>query len=182
MKACEQAPGYSVYQHGLDVANRYRALYEHVCGERTAYRWEFDDEACQALMALRKHALSPRDARLYHVYHDCGKPDVLTIDELGKRHFPNHAEASAKAFRAAFSADERTASLIEHDMLCHVARSAELESLAQVPDIATLVLTAWAELHANAERLFGGFESDSFKIKRKRLAKLTKSIAHGKRT
>lgn len=177
MKACEQAPGYSIYQHGLDVANRYRALYEHVCGEPTAYRWEIDAETCQALTALRKRALTPKEARLYHVYHDCGKPFTLTVDADGKRHFPGHAEASARLYREAFPGDEASARLIELDMLCHTARGEEAERLLELPEAPTLILSAWAELHANAEVLFGGFEADSFKIKRKRLVKLTKRLA-----
>ena len=30
--------------------------------------------------------------------HDCGKPYCITIDEAGRRHFPDHANVSANTF------------------------------------------------------------------------------------
>lgn len=65
-----------------------------------------------------------------------------------------------------------TARLIAKDMLCHTTKAADAGALLQDQDFPTLMLTAWAELHANASLLFGGYESDSFKIKRKALSKL----------
>jgi hypothetical protein len=45
----------------------------------------------------------------------------------------------------------------------------------KLPYAKHLYATAWSELFANAE-LFGGFESDSFKIKRKKLIKALKLL------
>ena len=179
MKACEQAPGLSVYDHGLAVANRYRDLYVILgsCAAPSSYEWHIPDDAFSQLRELHKLALTPQQARIYHVFHDCGKPSTLTIDEQGRRHFPGHAEASARLFAEAAPEDELTARLISKDMLCHVTKAADSDFLLQDPDFPTLMLTAWAELHANASALFGGFESDSFKIKRKQLMKLNKRYA-----
>ena len=175
MKACEQAPGYSTYQHGLDVANRYRDLYEHLHGKPACYQWSFKDGMLQRLKEIAPLAKLPLEARLYHIFHDCGKPDTLTIDEQGRRHFPGHAEASVSAFKAALGEDAEnhadTLELISLDMGFHTFRGEQLQELCRHRLAPTLLLTAWAELHANAEILFGGFESDSFKIKRKALAK-----------
>lgn len=173
MKACEQAPGCSVYAHGLDVGNRYRALYSQLRGEPTFGAWALPPEIVPLLESLVDKALPPTEARRYHVFHDCGKPRCLTVDADGKRHFPNHSAVSARLFREAFPHDERLAQLVERDMLCHTLKPAQAGELLAFPDAPTLILTAWAELHANAA-MFGGFESESFKIKRSRLAKLTK--------
>lgn len=60
--------------------------------------------------------------------------------------------------------------------LCHTLRGEEADAFASDPDAPTLIITAWAELHANAEALFGGFDTDSFKIKAKQLRKITAKI------
>lgn len=174
MKACEQANGLTIYEHGLAVANRYRDLSVilSLYAVPGSYEWHIPDDAFMQLRKLQKLALSPQQARLYHVFHDCGKPSVLMTDEAGRRHFPNHAEASAKLFALALPEDSATARLINKDMLCHTTKPAAASELLQDADFPTLMLTAWAELHANASALFGGFESDSFKIKRKQLTKL----------
>ena len=95
-------------------------------------------------------------------------------DENGKPHFPNHAEASTHVYASFDPDDQQTIDLIGKDMLCHTVKPAQAESLLLDKDFSTLMLTAWAELHANASALFGGFESDSFKIKCKQLLKLCK--------
>ena len=160
MKACEQAPGLSVYQHGLDVANWYRGLWETLKGEHTSYEFHLDEHDIALLQQLLYFALNPKDARMYQVYHDCGKPYCIEFDDQGRRHFPNHADLSYQYFLQAFD-DQRTADLIRYDMLCHTAKGEELDKLLQLSDAPTLLLTAWAELHANASVLFGGFESVS---------------------
>lgn len=176
MKSCEQAPGLSIYDHGLAVANRYRELYTLLASQtaHSAYEWHIPDDELTRLKKLRELALTPQQARIYQIFHDCGKPSTLSIDEQGRRHFPDHAEASAKLFALAAPEDKQTARLISKDMLCHMTKAANSDSLLQDPDFPTLMLTAWAELHANAAALFGGFESDNFKIKRKQLMKLNK--------
>lgn len=176
MKSCEQAPGLSVYDHGLAVANRYRDLYNILAlyAVPGSYEWHIPDESFLALRKLQKLALTPKETRIYHVFHDCSKPSVLEVDEAGRRHFPGHADASAKLFALAAPEDLISARLISKDMLCHVTKPAVAQTLLQDQDFPTLILTAWAELHANASALFGGFEAESFKIKRKQLIKLNK--------
>jgi len=176
MKNCEQAPGFSIYQHGLDVANRYRDLYRHLLGEKPVYEWTIPKTSLEQLRSLLPHALDPREARTYHVLHDCGKPFCITIDEQGRRHFPGHADRSYEIFKQLYPDDARSAELIRLDMACHTARGDELANLAKNELAPTLCLTAWAELYSNAEQLFGGFESTSFKIKHKTLCKAVKKI------
>lgn len=62
------------------------------------------------------------------------------------------------------------AEMIKLDMGFHTYKGEHLVELWKNNNAQHLYATAWAELFANAER-FGGFESDSFKIKRKKLIK-----------
>lgn len=97
----------------------------------------------------------------YTIFHDCGKPDCLQIVD-GKRHFPNHAEISYEIFK---EINPEAAKLIRDDMVMHLK--------GELPDwdkchALTLLVVSLAEIHANAE-MFGGIDSDSFKIKWKRI-------------
>lgn len=118
--------------------------------------------------------MDERTSSLYQEWHDCGKPLCLTVDETGRKHYPDHARWSKEQFLKLFPEEQQAAYLIEHDMDWHLAKNnADFERLSKEPHAFTLYLTAWAEIHANAV-LFGGTESDSFKIKRKRLEKALK--------
>lgn len=174
MKKCEQASGLSIYQHGLDVANRYRDLWNMLEDGRNLYDWSIVDETLQQLKLIKLKALDPKQARQYHIFHDCGKPLCQTIDADGRKHFPHHAAKSAQIYRAILEDDE-TAELIELDMWCHTAKGEEIDRFIAYSHAPTLLLTAWAEIHANAE-MFGGFDSISFKIKKKQLTKITKRL------
>lgn len=60
--------------------------------------------------------------------------------------------------------------MILHDMGFHTLKGEDLDKHCQLPFAEDLYATAWAELYANAET-FGGVDSVSFKIKRKKLLK-----------
>ena len=106
--------------------------------------------------------------RQYLAWHDCGKPFCLTYDEAGRPHFPGHAAVSARVWVDG-GGSVRAAGLMAQDMDLHVLRAEEAEDFARRPDAALLLLAGVASLHANAAD-FGGTESDSFKIKFKRLS------------
>jgi hypothetical protein len=113
----------------------------------------------------------------YQVIHDCGKPACRIVDDLGKVHFPNHAERSYEV-AIGVGLDPIVANLIRHDMFFHTCSALELEDKLKIWDIKfvnTLLVTALAELHANAS-MFGGIESTSFKIKFKQLDRRSKYL------
>lgn len=110
---------------------------------------------------------SDRTLEMYTLYHDCGKPYCLVVDEEGRRHFPNHASISAVIFSEHFD-DRIAAHLVEHDMDAHVLRSDGVVEFSKTEYSGTLLLAALAEIHANAG-MFGGLDSTSFKIKWKNL-------------
>ena len=98
----------------------------------------------------------------------------MTIDDEGKRHFPNHAEVSYNTYLQLFG-NEQVAQLIRMDMDIHLLKSEQIEEFAKRPEAITLLLTGLAEVHSNAA-MFGGIESTSFKIKYKQIEKRGKQI------
>ena len=105
----------------------------------------------------------------YTVYHDCGKHLVQEVDEEGRYHYPDHANASADYWKQNGGGGE-VEELIRNDMFFHTCSAKDLEeSELGTKVLCTLLITSLAEIHANAE-LFGGIESQSFKIKYKRIA------------
>ena len=170
MAECEQAPGLTMLQHGELVHAHYKALCTELQNNEA-------DPALQKWWELAKHALpSPEVLKPYHVYHDCGKHLTLTVDSDGKRRYPDHASASAEQYSALFPQDTFTTHLIRHDMDFHTMRGPDLCSLWNDPCAPILYLTAWAEIRANAS-MFGGVDSESYKIKRSRLIQAAKKFS-----
>ena len=99
----------------------------------------------------------------------------MQIDENGKQHFPNHAQVSYETWMS-ISDDKTIGNLILHDMDCHTLKFDDfIAQNLSVKDTCTLLITALAELHSNAN-MFGGIDTDSFKIKFKKLDKLGKKL------
>ncbi len=122
----------------------------------------------------------------YTTFHDIGKAFCLEIDENGKRHYPNHAEISYQKWIELADDDipnkNLIGDLIRYDMLFHTEDAETiLDKKLPLPILCTLLLSALAAIHANAEA-FGGFESDSFKIKIKRIEKRGQKICSQLRT
>ena len=113
--------------------------------------------------------------RLYNIYHDCGKHLCRTVDEEGRVHYPNHSEVSKQAWLD-HGGDETTANLIGLDMVMHTESREQIAARnLSKKDTFTLLITALAECHANAE-MFGGLESISFKIKFKKIERIGKFL------
>lgn len=155
-------------QHGQLVHEKYKQLLEDIARGECRY---------SGLKMLLDNCELPETEKLaqYHIYHDCGKHLSLTIDEDGKKHFPNHAEMSALQYSHLFPNDEFTTSLIRKDMDFHTLRGDDIAELCKDPLAPILYLTAWAEIEANAE-MFGGRDSQSYKIKAKRLIQSGKKL------
>lgn len=98
----------------------------------------------------------------------------MTIDENGKRHFPDHAQASEQVWLAA-GGNRQAALLMAMDMDAHILKAEGIEEFASRPEAVTLLLAALAEVHSNAA-MFGGATSDSFKIKAKHLDKRGRQV------
>lgn len=173
MRSCQQTEGMSVLQHGMMVAAYYEDLIEHLeDGEPLAYEWRLPQ------WASRPEVLDGPPARdvmhAYHVFHDCGKPFCLEIDEEGRRHFPDHAAVSKRVWLEA-GGDPEVGELIGMDMDAHLLKADGLAEFASRPQAKALLLTALAEIHANAH-MFGGLGSTSFKIKWKHIDKRGRQV------
>lgn len=174
MRACLQTKDQNTLQHGLSV---WKHTYTLISSDDLSnYRLP------QWFSAYKKQLLDNihpfKTIKHYAIWHDCGKPYTLEIDAEGKRHFPNHSEKSAEIFSNQIRNDETITRLIGNDMLMHTKKYEEImEMNLSVQDLCTHLIIALAELHANAA-LFGGIDSDSFKIKFKRLEKLGKKICY----
>ncbi len=170
MQACEQAHGLNMLQHGQSVHYHYNLLMNELAGGTV------ECKELRALYERYKGKLPPASVlERYHVYHDCGKHICLEINCDGKRTFPNHAEHSAKQFSLIFPEDGFTKQLIAKDMDFHILRGDDLLKTCRSPFAPILYFTAWAEVNANAE-MFGGRESESYKIKRSRLIQAGKKL------
>lgn len=157
-------------QHGQLVHEKYKEL----IGYLNAHSNEYAE--LHALYEKYGRTLPPPAVlESYHVYHDCGKHLILTISEDGKRRYPNHAEVSAGQYAHLFPEDGFTAGLIRMDMGFHILRGDDLLKLCRSPFAPILYFTAWAEVNANAE-MFGGKESESYKIKKSRLIQAGKKL------
>lgn len=110
----------------------------------------------------------------YHVNHDMGKPYIVEYDSEGKSHYPNHSQKSYEMYCEKFGEDV-FAELIRNDMVFHSGTMEEIQEYCKNPLAKHSYATAWAEIYANAE-LFGGVESTSFKIKKKKLIRALKYV------
>jgi hypothetical protein len=163
MGNCFQTAGQSVLDHGLSVWEHIKKL---IAGDFDGFKlpdWFIDNHT---FIVNNLHKTS--NIKDYNIYHDCGKPYCLNVDENGKRHFPDHAEMSKKTWLSV-SDNQIVAELIGLDMTLHSATAEEIISLnLSIQTSFTLIVTALAEIHSNA-KMFGGIESTSFKMKWKKL-------------
>lgn len=174
MKNCPQTNSQSVYQHGLSVRDHIFELISFLETGRINGDWKLPSW----MHEHREHilnALLPKDIiEEYAVFHDCGKPFCLSIDSDGKRHFPNHAEVSYQTWLKT-TGNEQVAKLIRMDMIIHTMKAADIPEFIKHPEAITLLIAGLAEVHSNA-KMFGGLESDSFKIKWNQINKRGKAI------
>lgn len=175
MVDCPQTEDMSVLMHGYSVHDYYQDLINHIQeGEPLKYEWKLPDWIHEEWVWHDHSKLSDETIKNYHIYHDCGKPDVLYYDEDGRKHFPDHAAASCKAW-AAVGGSLEECELIYHDMDIHLLKADGVMKFAQNPHWATLLLTGLCEIHSNAS-MFGGIDSTSFKIKWKQIKKRGNAI------
>jgi hypothetical protein len=162
MQECIQSKDQTVLEHGLSVWEYTKKLISGNWQGLNIPDWFSENHAYIV------NNLHPTDiVKRYNIYHDCGKPYCLTEDEQG-RHFPDHANVSKDIWNLN-SGDKLVGDLIGWDMCLHTQTAEEI--LAHNWDIRTaftLLVTALAEIHSNAQ-MFGGIDSTSFKIKWKKI-------------
>lgn len=176
MRACYQSAGQDMLQHGDAVAAQFDVLVAYLEGTAPLPAdWRLPAWLDAATGKLLLAMLPDRETlRLYHRYHDCGKPRCRTVDAEGRQHFPDHARLSREVWLAHGGAPA-VADLIGMDMDLHLLKAEGVPEFARRPQAAALLLTGLAEIHANAA-MFGGPDSTSFKIKLKHIERRGKPI------
>ena len=163
-------------QHGFSVLDAFNKLKNLIENNDSSFEEITGLDLCQGNSLLQ--AISDSKAyNTYLIYHDCGKPDSLVVDEEGRSHYPDHANVSADKFakhgKGVIPEDSLNliVRLIRKDMCFHSLKGDELkEFIKNDSDAPILLLAAWASLISNSD-MFGGMETDSFKIKAKKLRK-----------
>lgn len=174
MKSCPQTDSQSVYEHGVSVKEHIFELISFLKTGDIPEGWRLPDWMSEYREQLLASLLPEDIIKAYTVFHDCGKPYCLTIDDEGKRHFPDHAEVSYNIWQYV-SNNKTVAKLIRMDMKIHTMKADEIEEFCQHREAITLLLAGLAEVHSNA-KMFGGIESTSFKIKWSQINKRGKAI------
>jgi len=177
MQHCEQTEGQSILDHGLAIWEQLQKLTSGDTSDMRLPQWytQYKDQLLQSLH-------SPFILEQYATYHDCGKPYCLEIDSEGKRHFPNHAEQSRQTYEKHFGTEgdhKVIAELIGLDMIFHTESADEILARNLSPEtLCTLMLTALAEIHSNAQTFYPEecINSTWFKIKFKKLEKIGNRI------
>lgn len=170
MKTTPQTKDQTIYHHGVDVLKTFQKIINRDWQDLYIPKWYSDN-----LEYFSKIDFS-KDLRRYLKYHDCGKPHCLNIDSEGKRSFPNHAKISSDLYLNLFG-NEWISRLMLKDMDLHTIKPSDINSwLQENSDIALILLiSALAEINSNS-KAFGGFSSESFKIKAKNLERRAKKI------
>lgn len=169
MKSCFQSQNQTIYQHGESVHNKMFQLIGMLKTGDFKNNWRLPEWFVEYRQQILNSLLDEEIIEEYTLFHDCGKPYCKTLDENGKQHFPNHAEASYQIWMDA-GGNRQAAKLMRMDMMIHQLKALEIDEFIKHPEAITLLLTGLAEVHANGE-MFGGFDSDSFKIKWKQINK-----------
>jgi hypothetical protein len=179
MRTCYQTKGLTILEHGESVYAYYFDLHNYLFNDTLlTFEWRLP-EWIDANKEFIKANLLPLDIlREYQIFHDCGKPQCVTIDELGKTHFPNHAEVSMRRWTECTEGSTRNTqigALIGMDMDIHLLKADALGEFIKRPEAISLLITGLSEIHSNAA-MFGGIESTSFKIKWKHIDKRGRQI------
>jgi hypothetical protein len=176
MESCDQTKGMSVLDHGDMVKEYFLDLYNHLYNEcKLEFEWKLPEWLIENKNIILNHLYHEYIIQEYLLLHDCGKPYCRIVDEEGKQHFPNHANVSFEVYSKFFPEKSVVCQLILMDMDIHKLKSEEVSEFSKRPEAITLLIAGLCEIHANAS-MFGGIESDSFKIKFKQINKKGKSI------
>ena len=180
MKNCYQFKNQNMIEHGLLVRKHHKQIIKDL--HHSTNQYELPDELRAHSKQFLKHQYNNHILSYYQLYHDCGKPFCLEIDDDGKRRYPKHEEVSAKVFSDAFSKTkhcDKISTLIANDMIFHKENMTDIDAFLEACDdkrlVYSLILTSFAELYAN-KSMFDDNNQTSFKIKYKKLHRVVKKI------
>ena len=175
MKKTEQTSGQSIYEHGISVWKYYEDLLRVLDGKEPSLTWRLPSWIEEHGDKIKESLLSRDIIQQYTTMHDCGKPYCKETDEQGRVHFPNHAQVSYETWNR-INGDPIIGELILRDMEIHTMKAKEIPEFCRDKSIAiTLLLAGLSEVHSNSS-LFGGTDSESFKIKWRQIDRRGRAI------
>lgn len=172
----------SILQHGILVSQYFLDIYSHLQFNSTLQNnWKIPQFIYENKDIILDYLLPIGILSTYQIYHDIGKPFCKTYEINNKNiyHFHNHSNISANTYKQ-INNDPIIYTLIERDMDIHLIKAEQIDSFIGSSELdkqiaISLLLTGFAEIHANAE-MFGGLDSISFKIKYKQIESRGKKI------
>lgn len=182
MRSCNQTDNQSIMEHGLSVHKQAFKIIEALYFPRILKDLHpFLPPQLLKSKNFRKHIkdnLYPLETIWdYTIFHDCGKPSCIQVDENGQRHFPEHNLISAQTWEEV-TGDLVVSSLMHEDMTLHRMKAAEWADYIQdihPAEICTLLVVAYASIAANAiDHDPQGIHGERYKIARKKLDRFTK--------
>ena len=178
MTQCSQSKGQNMLEHGLSVRDYMFDLVSFLkdASVPLKHQWKMPSWFFPYAASLSRNLCSDFTIDRYTTMHDCGKPKVKILSEKGTFQFPGHAQASYETWLT-FSEDQEIGELIRRDMEVHTLKTEQVPEFCKGDKriACTLLLAGLSEIHSNS-LMFGGMESDSFKIKFKHLEKKGKAI------
>lgn len=79
MKNCEQIVGsQNILQHGSSVYRFFKDVFEN-----KKYHWNLPDWFWENSNFIKENIHTDKVIKKYCIFHDCGKPKSLSIDEFG---------------------------------------------------------------------------------------------------
>lgn len=174
MQQTYQTDTQSVLEHCISVKDYFHKLLEILPGSHLPSDWKLPAWLFLYHKEILSHLLPINIIDEYLQFHDCGKTKCLIIDQNGQRHFPNHAEFSYHTWLSV-GGNYQAAQLMKMDMEIHQLKATDIDQFIKQPEAITLLLAGFSELHSNSQ-LFGGINSQSFKIKYKHLDRRGKII------
>lgn len=189
MEVTEQFPGVSILEHGKDVYEKYLIISSNLVDLKNLNLDiklpNFIQDYCYELNSFQLS--STLIVRPYLLYHDCGKPFVVRVDEEGNKSFPGHSLQSKNIFSIHYKnypepEKDIVATLIGDDMDLHVIKADRVDEYVRyhkefnrIDQLCTRLVAAFAEIWSNAEKL-NQLDTDTYKIKFKRLEARGKKI------
>lgn len=168
MRACPQTDTQSVYDHGVSVYEHFLQLIDILENNIPAHSWKLPEWIFRYRKQILASLLPHETIKRYLIFHDCGKTICTVYDADGKRHFPDHAKHSSDLWLS-LGGSEQEARLMRMDMMIHTMKADDIDEFVKNKEEAvTLLLAGLCEIHSNA-KMFGGIDSQSFKIKYKQI-------------
>lgn len=172
----------SILQHGIIVSQYFLDIYSHLqFNTKLNYNWKLPNWLYDNKEFILNNLMPINILTTYQIYHDIGKPYCKSyeLNDNTKYHFENHANISAQIYKS-IDNNELICTLINRDMEIHLIKANQLEHFIGNSNLdfniaISLLITGFTEIHANAE-MFGGLESNSFKIKYKQIDSRGKQI------